>query len=160
MAKIHFTTFIKAPAKRVFDLSRSANLFQISSDNIFEKFVEGLSSGLMNENETVSYQAKYFYRTRNLTLKIINLNIPNQITIQLIMKGFKSFQYNLYFKSIKNGTFLIDIIEYERSYGLMGKLLDKIFIKNHIAKLLSYRNEVINQYAETAKWKEILMKIN
>jgi len=159
MAKIHVTTFIKAPAKRVYDLSRSVNLFQIYSSTTFQKFLEGASTGLINENDTVVYQAKHFNKSRILTLKIISLNIPDQITIQLLMKGFKNFQHNLYFKSIRNGSFLIDVIEYETSFGLTGKLLDKIFIKNHISKLLLHRNEIIKQYAETTKWKEILTQI-
>ena len=159
MAKIHVTTFVNAPAKRVYDLSRSVNLFQISSSANFEKYIEGLITGLVNENDTIVYQAKHFSRSRNLTLKIISLNIPHQITIQLLMKGFTSFQHNLYFKAIKNGSFLIDIIEYETSFGLIGKLLDKIFIKNHINKLLLHRNEIIKQYAETSKWTEILTQI-
>jgi hypothetical protein len=72
---------------------------------------------------------------------------------------YKSTSCFLYFKSIKNGSFLIDVIEYETSFGLTGKLLDKIFIKNHISKLLLHRNEIIKQYAETTKWKEILTQI-
>jgi hypothetical protein len=159
MAKIHVTTFVKAPTKRVYDLSRSVNLFKLSSSKTFEKFIEGLSSGQANENDRIVYQAKHFFKSRNLTIKIIRLNIPHQITIQLSMKGFKSFHYNLYFKTIKNGSFLIDIIEYETSYGVIGKLLDKIFIKNHLNKLLLHRNEIIKQYAETSKWMEILTQI-
>ncbi len=159
MAKIHVTTFVKAPAKRVYDLSRSVNLFQISSSTTFINFLEGPISGLINENDKVVYQAKHFKRSRDLTLKIISVNIPDQITIQLLMKGFINFQHNLYFKAIKNGSFIIDVIEYETSFGLIGKLLDKIFIKNYISKLLLHRNEIIKQYAETAKWKEILTQI-
>ena len=70
MGKIHLTTIIHAPAKRVFDFSRNINLHRIFSSTTYEKALEGINTGLIKENETVTWQAKYLFKKREFTLKI------------------------------------------------------------------------------------------
>jgi ligand-binding SRPBCC domain-containing protein len=151
MGKIHLTTAIHAPAKRVFDISRNANLHRIFSSTTYEKAFEGINKGLIKENETVTWQAKYLFKKREFTLKITSLETPRHFTIQLIERGFKFFRHEHYFKAFKNGTFLIDVVEFESSYGLIGKWIDKLFLTSYIHNLLLQRNEVIKQYAEKSK---------
>ncbi len=156
MAKIHLTTLINAPAERVFDLSRSVNLHRIASSNTYEKAIAGVTTGLINENETVTWQAKHLYKVRKFTTKITSMEFPHHFTVQMVHGDFKSFRHEHYFKPINNGTFLIDVIEFETPYGVIGQLAEKLFLTSYLHKLLLYRNEVIKQYAETSKWKAIL----
>ena len=151
MGKIHLTTIIHAPAKRVFDFSRNINLHRIFSSTTYEKALEGINTGLIRENETVTWQAKYLFKKREFTLKITSLETPRHFTIQLIERGFKNFRHEHYFKAFKNGTFLIDVVEFESSYGLIGKWIEKLFLTSYIHSLLLQRNEVIKQYAEKSK---------
>ena len=156
MAKIHLTTLINAPAERVFDLSRSVNLHRIASSNTYEKAIAGVTTGLINENETVTWQAKHLYKVRKFTTKITSMEFPHHFTVQMVHGDFKSFRHEHYFKPINNGTFLIDVIEFESPYGVIGQLAEKLFLTSYLHKLLLHRNEVIKQYAETSKWKAIL----
>ena len=156
MAKIHLTTLINAPAERVFDLSRSVNLHRIASSNTYEKAIAGVTTGLLNENETVTWQAKHLYKVRKFTTKITSMEFPHHFTVQMVHGDFKSFRHEHYFKPINNGTFLIDVIEFESPYGVIGQLAEKLFLTSYLHKLLLHRNEVIKQYAETSKWKAIL----
>jgi len=39
----------------------------------------------------------------------------------------------------------------------LGKLTNRFFLKNYLEKLLVKRNQVIKEYAETMKWKAILV---
>ena len=156
MAKIHLTTLINAPAERVFDLSRSVNLHRIASSNTYEKAIAGVTTGLLNENETVTWQAKHLYKVRKFTTKITSMEFPHHFTVQMVHGDFKSFRHEHYFKPINNGTFLIDVIEFESPYGVIGQLVEKLFLTSYLNKLLLHRNEVIKQYAETSKWKAIL----
>ena len=156
MAKIHLTTLINAPAERVFDLSRSVNLHRIAFSNTYEKAVAGVTTGLINENDSVTWQAKHFYKVRKFTTKITSMEFPHHFTVQMVHGDFKSFRHEHYFKPINNGTFLIDVIEFESPYGVIGQLAEKLFLTSYLHKLLLHRNEVIKQYAETSKWKAIL----
>jgi ligand-binding SRPBCC domain-containing protein len=156
MSFIHLTTFIKAETPRVFDLSRSINLHQISTMETNEKAIAGVINGLINVNETVTWQAKHLYKTRQFTSKIVEMQAPDFFTDEMIKGDFKSFRHEHHFKSADNGTIMIDKLTFESPFGIIGKLVDKIYLKNYLQKIVEKRNAVIKDYAETGKWKAIL----
>jgi ligand-binding SRPBCC domain-containing protein len=156
MPTINLTTFIAAPAKRVFDLSRSINLHKISTADTNEKAIAGTTSGLINLNETVTWQAKHLFKTRQLTSKITVMQSPLLFTDEMTKGDFKSFKHQHHFKEVKNGTLMIDIIDFESPYGVLGTIVNKFYLKKYLENLLLKRNKVIKQYAETEKWKVIL----
>ena len=52
---------------------------------------------------------------------------------------------------------LIDKIKFETPYGIFGKIANRLFLISYLKKFLEKRNAVIKDYAETQKWKAILM---
>lgn len=156
MAKIHLTSFIAAPIERVFDLSRSINLHQISTASTHEKAIDGVMTGLINKNETVTWQAKHLFKTRQFTSKITEMQSPDFFIDEMIKGDFKSFHHEHHFKAATNGTIMIDLINFETPYGNFGKIVNSIFLKSYLEKFLIKRNQVIKEYAETQKWKAIL----
>ncbi|MES1224718.1 MAG: SRPBCC family protein [Bacteroidota bacterium] len=156
MAKIHITTFIAAPVERVFNLSRSINLHKISTAHTNEQAIAGVTSGLINLNETVTWQAKHLFKTRTFTSKITAMKSPDHFTDEMLQGDFKSFKHEHYFKPIDNGTIMIDVIEFESPYGNLGKFFNAIYLKKYIEKMLIKRNDVIKEYAQSEKWKAIL----
>lgn len=156
MSQIHLTTFIAAPVERVFDLSRSINLHQISTVDTNEKAIAGVLNGLINEDETVTWQARHLFKTRQFTSKITAMERPVFFVDEMIKGDFKSFNHEHHFKTTDNGTIIIDKLRFETPYGIFGKLLNSIFLKSYLERLLVKRNEVIKNYAETQKWKAIL----
>jgi len=156
MSSLHLTTFIKAPIERVFDLSRSINLHKISLMETHERAVAGTTTGLINKDETVTWEAKHLYKTRRFTSKITSMQRPDFFTDEMIYSDFKSFRHEHHFKSADNGTIVIDKLEFESPYGIIGKCLNKFYLKNYIQKMLEKRNRVIKEYAETGKWIPIL----
>ena len=156
MPKIHLTTFIAAPIERVFNLSRSINLHQLSTTSTNEKAIDGVMTGLINKNETVTWQAKHLFKTRQFTSKITEMKSPDFFVDEMIKGDFKSFHHEHHFKTTDNGTIMIDLIEFETPYGAIGKIANSIFLTHYLEKFLIKRNEVIKAYAETQKWKTIL----
>ncbi len=156
MPVIHLTSFINAPSERVFDLSRSINLHQISTADTNEKAINGVLNGLINKNETVTWQAKHLFKTRQFTSKIIEMVKPDFFIDEMIKGDFKSFRHEHHFKLAENGTIVIDLINFETPYGIAGKIANRLFLKSYIEKVLTKRNNVIKDYAETSKWKAIL----
>ncbi|MEO7307817.1 MAG: SRPBCC family protein [Ferruginibacter sp.] len=156
MPHIHLTSFITAPIERVFDLSRSINLHQISTTETNEKAIGGVMNGLINKNETVTWQAKHLFKTRQFTSKITEMQSPDHFIDEMIRGDFKSFHHEHHFKATENGTIMIDLVNFETPYGLMGKIANSFFLRSYIEKFLIKRNAVIKEYAETQKWKAIL----
>ena len=157
MPKIHLTSFIAAPIKRVFDLSRSISLHQISTASTNEKAIAGTMNGLINKNETVTWQAKHLFKTRQFTSKIIEMQSPDFFIDEMVKGDFVSFHHQHHFKAAENGTIMIDLISFESPYGVIGKIANSIFLTAYIKNFLIKRNAVIKDYAETQKWKPILM---
>ncbi len=52
---------------------------------------------------------------------------------------------------------MIDVLEFESPYGILGKLLNSFYLENYLEQLLLKRNGVIKEYAEGMKWKAILI---
>ncbi|HQW83943.1 MAG TPA: SRPBCC family protein [Ferruginibacter sp.] len=156
MSQIHLTSFINAPVNRVFDLSRSINLHQISTAHTNEKAIDGVINGLINKNETVTWQARHLFKTRRFTSKITSLEAPVFFIDEMIKGDFKNFYHEHHFKPVKNGTIMIDVLNFESPYGIIGKMFNTVFLKAYLLKFLKKRNEVIKEYAETQKWKAVL----
>ncbi len=156
MPLIHLTTFIAAPSDRVFDLARSINLHKISTQQTNERAIAGTTTGLIKEDETVTWEAKHLFKLRRFTSKITELKYPYRFIDTMIHGDFISFEHGHHFKSISNGTIMIDVLQFETPYGIIGKIFNRLYLKKYIEKFITLRNDVIKDYAETSKWKAIL----
>jgi len=158
MAQIHLTTFIAAPAERVFDLSRSIDLHKKSMAHTMEQAVAGTTAGLIELHDTVTWKAKHLFKIRVLKVKITAMDKPGSFTDEMVDGDFKSMKHEHHFKQIENGTFMIDLFHFEIPYGSLGKIAERIFLIRYVKKLLEHRNKIIKEYAESEKWKFILNK--
>jgi ligand-binding SRPBCC domain-containing protein len=156
MPKIHITTFIAAPIDRVFDLSRSINLHTISTSGTNEKAIAGVTTGLINVNETVTWQAKHLFKTRQHKTLISAMNKPTDFIDEMVTGDFKNFKHHHYFKQIDNGTIMIDELFFESPYGIIGRWFNTLYLTKYLQRFLLQRNKVIKEYAESGKWKTIL----
>ncbi|WP_462241628.1 SRPBCC family protein [Ferruginibacter sp.] len=130
MARIHLTTFIAAPAERVFNLSRSINLHSISTAHTNERAIAGVTNGLIKLNETVTWQARHLFKTRQHTSKITAMESPVFFVDEMTKGDFKSFRHEHHFKPVDNGSIMIDILEFESPYGSVGKFFNSIYLKS------------------------------
>jgi ligand-binding SRPBCC domain-containing protein len=158
MPTIHLTTFIGAPAERVFDLSRSIDLHKKSMANTGEQAVAGTTIGLIELNETVTWKAKHLFKIRVLRARITAMQKSVSFTDEMADGDFKKMKHEHHFKQIENGTLLIDLFSYESPYGGLGKMVNGLFLNRYLKKLLEQRNKFIKEYAETEKWKSILVR--
>lgn len=158
MPTIHLTTFVAAPAQRVFDLARSIELHRKSMARTEETAIAGTTSGLIGLNETVTWKAKHLRKVRILKSKVTAMNAPLSFTDEMVDGDFKSLRHEHHFKRIDNGTLLIDIFSFETPYGGLGKIVERLFLTRYMRSLLELRNQTIKEYAESDKWKFILEK--
>ena len=158
MPSIHLTTFIAAPIERVFDLSRSIDLHKQSMTRYKEEPVAGTRFGLIGKDETVTWKAKHFFKTRFLRSRITELDRPVLFTDIQEEGDFSSMKHEHHFKPVENGTLLIDLFEFETPYGAIGKTLNSIWLTGYMRRLLEERNQLIRTYAESDQWKKILQK--
>ena len=156
MPTIRIETVIEAPVHRVFDLSRSIDLHMISTKETNEKAIAGRTSGLIELGEIVTWQAKHYGFTQNLTSKITAFEFPNHFTDEMVNGAFKSFKHQHLFDQTGGKTLVVDIFDFESPFGLFGRLFNSLTLTDYMLKLLAKRNEVIKDFAETDKWKKVL----
>lgn len=160
MPRIELQTVIKADKKVVFDLSRSIDLHEISTEHTNEKAIAGKTNGLIGLNETVTWRAKHLGIYQKLTTKITEYNYPNYFADEMISGAFKSFKHGHYFSDFESGTLMVDIFDYTSPLGVLGRLADSLFLKNYMKTLLENRNKVIKAFAESGEWQKVLFYDN
>ncbi|MFN1215697.1 SRPBCC family protein [Chryseobacterium kwangjuense] len=150
MATIYLQTFIKKETPVVFDLARDIDLHQKSTGKTHEKAIAGRTSGLIEENETVTWRAKHLGVDQTLTTKIISMNKPYQFTDMMLKRAFKSMKHQHIFKEKNGGTLMTDVFEFESPLGIIGKLFNHFFLKDYMRKFLLERNALIKKMAESS----------
>ena len=158
MPTIHLTTFIAAPVKRVFDLSRSIELHKKSMADSKEEAVAGTTMGLINLHETVTWKARHLMKVRVMRVEVTSMESPKFFTDELRKGDLKSMKHEHHFKQVENGTLMIDIFSFESPYGSFGKLINNLYLTRYLQKLLEHRNNFIKDYAESNKWQNLLNK--
>lgn len=150
MSRIYLETLINADINTVFDLARNIDLHQQSTSKTHEKAIAGRTSGMIEENETVTWRAKHLGVYQNLTTKIISMEKPNQFTDEMQKGAFKSLRHQHIFKTVNGKTIMTDIFDFESPLGIIGKMFNKVFLKNYMKNFLLERNKLIKTTAESS----------
>ena len=156
MPIITLETQVKASINVCFDLSRSLDLHQISTADTKEKAIDGVTTGLIQLNETVTWQAVHFGITQQLTSKITAFNPPCHFRDEQVKGAFKYFTHDHYFERQNDVVIMKDIFEFESPLGSLGKLANWLMLTQYMTNLLQKRNAIIKIYAENGGWQKIL----
>jgi ligand-binding SRPBCC domain-containing protein len=156
MPKIELITEINSTIDICFDLSRSIDLHKISTAKTNEKAIAGITSGLINMNETVTWQATHFGIRQQLTSKITAFDRPYYFIDEQIDGIFKSIYHEHKFEQLGNKVIMTDIFEFHSPFGIFGQVFNKLILTHYLRQFLSDRNSVIKEFAETEKWKLVL----
>jgi ligand-binding SRPBCC domain-containing protein len=128
MPIIKLETVINAPIERVFDLARSIDLHKNSMSKYEEKAVAGVTSGLINLNETVAWEATHFGVKQRLTSKITAFDRPRYFRDSMVAGAFRRFDHDHFFELIGEQTRIKDVFDYDSPLGILGKIADEFFV--------------------------------
>lgn len=148
MTTIKLSTKIKAPIEIVFDLSRNIDIHKLSTAKSNETAIDGVTSGLINKGETVTWRGKHFgiYLTHKSIIS--TMGIPSYFVDEMVEGTFKSFKHEHFFVQENGFVMMIDKIDYQTPYGIFGKLFDIIILKKHLTNFISERNRVLKELSE------------
>jgi ligand-binding SRPBCC domain-containing protein len=149
MSIIKLTTRIKAPLQTCFNLSRSVDVHLQSMQAQQERVVAGVTSGLMQLNETVTWRARHFGICFMMEVQITELQFPAFFADQMVSGPFKMMRHYHYFKPDGAGTVMTDEFVFRSPLGWLGKAVNRLVLKSYLKKLLQQRNLTIKQLAET-----------
>ena len=148
MTTIQLSTAINAPIEIIFDLSRNIDVHQQSTAKSNETAIDGITSGLINLNETVTWRGKHFgvYLTHKSIISA--MVIPTYFVDEMLEGKFRSFKHQHTFIQKKRFVIMEDKIQYETPYGIFGKLFDHFLLKKHLTTFILDRNLFIKALAE------------
>ena len=149
MTIINLTTKIKASQQTVFDVSRNIDIHQQSASKTNEVAIAGVTSGLINYNETVTWRGKHlgFYLTHKS--RMTAMNMYDYFVDEMEEGKFKTFRHEHFFEEENGITTMKDKLQYKTPFGIFGKLFDVLFLKKHLTKFLLERNKVLKEVSES-----------
>ncbi|MEM0575378.1 SRPBCC family protein [Flavobacterium polysaccharolyticum] len=148
MTTIKITTNYFAPIEKVFDINRDIDIHQQSASKTKEVAIAGITSGLINKNETVTWRGKHFgfYFTHQSIIS--EMNFPTYFVDEQLKGNFKSFKHQHFFEQKENYVVVTDIVTYETPFEIFGKLFDRFLLKNHLTNFILHRNRVLKYISE------------
>ena len=157
MPVINLKLEINAPVKRVFDLARCIDLHAETMKRSNEKAIDGTTQGLINMDETVTWQATHFGIRQKLTSKITAFDRPHHFRDEMRKGAFKRFAHDHYFEEVENGkTLMRDVFDYESPFWIFGKIADALFLEKYMTRILAERNLLIKNVAESEHWQRFI----
>ncbi len=150
MPVIRLETVIRASPERCFDLSRSVDVHVASTSRTGERAVAGVTSGLMELGDEVTWEAVHLGVRQRLTTRITELQRPRRFVDEMVRGVFARMRHVHEFHAVDGGTLMIDAFDYAAPLGLLGKLVDWVFLERYMRGFLVTRNRTISELAEAA----------
>lgn len=152
MPTIHLTTTIDAPTDHVFDLARSVDFHTESMSITNETAVDGVTSGLLSSGDRVTWRARHFGIPFTLTVKITKFDYSNHFRDIMIDGPFAEQIHDHYFEPVSSGTQMIDVFQFSSPFGVVGTIVDILYLERYLRRLLTVRNNHLRQVAESDEW--------
>lgn len=143
-------TYVDAAIEPCFDAARDIGLHQQTVwSHTFEEAIAGVTHGLIELDETVTFRATHFRIRQNLTSKIIDFQKPYRFTDCMQQGAFKYLKHIHEFKEQGMGTLMRDTLEFQSPYGFIGLIFDSLVLKRYMKKFIHDRNQQLKMLLES-----------
>ena len=156
MPRIELVTRIAAPRERVFDLARSIDLHAQGQARHRERAIAGVTSGLIGMGESVTWEARHFGITQELTSRIVAFDRPRSFRDSMVSGAFARLDHDHLFEPDGQGTRMIDVFDFTSPLGPLGKVIDVLVLARYMRRLVQERALSIQRAAESDDWKALL----
>jgi len=153
MPVIKLQTHINAPVQDCFDLSRNIDLHLHTMKRKKEEAIAGVTTGLINLHETVTWKTTHFGISVIMKVKVTEMETPDFFVVEQVSGPFKWIRHYHGFKVSNGGTLMVDEFAFCLRLGWLGKLASMIFLKYYMQKQVQQRNQTIKHIAENKKLK-------
>ncbi len=114
-----------------------------------ERAVDGITEGHIELGEQVTWQARHFGFTFQMTSRITEMSRPSRFVDEQVDGPFRQWRHVHSFAAEADGTRIVDTIDYEVPFGPMGHGVDRLFLNRYLTSLIAQRNDFIKQAAES-----------
>lgn len=148
MAEFVLETVIAAAPEAVFAASLDPGLHVRSMAQYGETMIEAPEGGVFREGSTVTWRARHFgipFRLRSL---VFDIDRPRRFCDRQISGPFGKFLHEHVFEEHPQGTLMRDMITFRSPLGLLGRMVDRLFMREYMRRIIAERNAVLTQELE------------
>lgn len=142
--------WIAAPPERVFDAARDLDLHVRAFAHTHERAVGGKTSGLIGDGEEVTWRARHFGVMQHFTSRITAFDPPHYFQDAMQRGAFRSFVHDHLFVRERDGTKMIDLLDFAAPLGFLGRIAERLFLRRYLERLLQGRAALIKEVAEAS----------
>jgi ligand-binding SRPBCC domain-containing protein len=113
-----------------------------------ETMIEAPEGGVFREGSTVTWRARHFgipFRLRSL---VFDIDRPRRFCDRQISGPFGDFLHEHVFEEHPQGTLMRDTITFRSPLGLLGRMVDRLFMREYMRRIIAERNAVLAQELE------------
>jgi len=147
MPTIIIETQINAPVEQCFDLARDIGLHCQTTSKTKEKAIAGVTFGLIEMGQTVTFEAVHFGVRQRLTSQIVEFERPLYFTDEMTKGAFASMRHRHEFEERGESTLMRDIVCWKSPLGILGVIADILFLKRYMTKFITERGLALKQAA-------------
>jgi ligand-binding SRPBCC domain-containing protein len=148
MPIIKYEIFINAPINICFDLARNVDVHTETTWKTKERAIGGVTAGLMENGDTVTWEATHLGVKQKLTAKIIEMEKPYKFTDRMVRGAFHSFTHTHEFIESGTGTIMKDVFSYRSPFSILGVIVDKVFLEKYMTHFIVNRAKELKRIAE------------
>jgi ligand-binding SRPBCC domain-containing protein len=141
-------TTVMAPPNRVFAASLSIDDHLASMAASGEQVIAGVVAGRIGLGQTVTWRARHFGIKWTMTSQISELEEPDRFVDEQLRGPFKTFRHEHLFRSIADGTDMLDSITFQAPLGPLGWVAERALLSWYLPKLIRQRNNYLKTELE------------
>lgn len=149
MPLLEVVTWIQAPIERVFDFARSIDAHLATTHGTQEKAVAGRTQGLIQLGETVTWEATHLGGRHRMTVRVKEFDRPYLFIDEMIQGPFLRLRHAHRFSEWNEGTLMRDELFYRAPFGILGSMVEKVYLSRYMTRFLSNRALALKKLVES-----------
>ena len=149
MTTVRVETLVHASPETCFDLARDVDAHVASTGRTRERAVAGVTTGMLNNGDTVTFEAVHFGVKQRLTSEIVEFDRPHFFIDQMVRGAFRRLRHEHRFEPHESGTLMVDVLEFESPFGPFGRLIDRLVLEAYMTRFIVARGLELKKLAET-----------
>jgi ligand-binding SRPBCC domain-containing protein len=158
MSIIRVEVDINAPAAVCFDMARSVDAHIESARTTGERAIAGVTSGMLKLGDEVTWRARHFGVTQDLTSRIVAFDRPHHFRDEMVRGAFRRIVHDHFFEPVPGATRMVDVFDFTAPLGPLGWLADRLVLKAYLRRFLENRAHALKQLAESDAGREFIVE--
>ena len=147
MSYLSESHFIPSTSSKIFPfMADPKNMSQLLASHLQVRLVSGARE--LKKDSEYLFQFKELGVSYFMRFVVSHLNHGVEMTYEQKEGFFQTWKHTQIFASQKGGILVHDILNYEAPMGLVGSVINDIYLKRKIKKILTSRFKVVEDFLE------------